>query len=166
MLSIILMGKHREKADVIRITGVIITIFTSFKRKSLNIFQKLISVILYAGHCSKQAFDRLNKLHLCTSYSTLLRLLSQIGQDFDSRIIDRSRSLESTIPGVKKFFQMFATDSMNTDEHTGGNENAENTDYDDASNCLSFKRYPKLAATLDTDASTALASMTTLLFNA
>ena len=72
MLSIILMGKHKEKVDVIRITGVIISIFTSFKRKLLNIFQKLVSVILYAGHCSKQVYYIIMYSHVQTFYRLLI----------------------------------------------------------------------------------------------
>ena len=37
-LSIILTGKYKENVDVVRIIGVIISILTSFKRKSLNTF--------------------------------------------------------------------------------------------------------------------------------
>lgn len=51
LLTLILTGKSKTNKDIIR---VIVSIITSFKRSSMNVVQKMISIILYAGHCSKQ----------------------------------------------------------------------------------------------------------------
>ena len=54
LLTLILTGKSKTNKDIIRVTGLIVSIITSFKRSSMNVVQKMISIILYAGHCSKQ----------------------------------------------------------------------------------------------------------------
>ena len=36
------------------IIGLFISVFCYFKRGSMNVLQKIIAIILYSGHCSKQ----------------------------------------------------------------------------------------------------------------
>ena len=57
-----------------------------------------------------QVYDRLNKLLLCTSHSTMLRLLSSIGHDFDSKVIGWSQSLCATLPDNKESVRHFVSD--------------------------------------------------------
>ena len=45
--------------------------------------------------------NRLQKLSLCVSYNTLLRLLDKIGADYDQKVKNWSYSLMSTIPDLK-----------------------------------------------------------------
>lgn len=59
LLLMILSGKKKKNEDVNRITGLIISIITCFKRNSLNIVQKIVSILLYAGHCSKEVMNLL-----------------------------------------------------------------------------------------------------------
>lgn len=47
-----------------------------------------------------QVYDRLQKLSLCVSYRTLLRLLDKIGTDYDQEVKNWSNSLLSTIPDL------------------------------------------------------------------
>jgi len=48
-----LFGMHNKQQAIIAI-GTIFSIVCHMKRDTMNQYQRLISVILYAGHCSKQ----------------------------------------------------------------------------------------------------------------
>ena len=53
ILTTALQTKNENKTAV-PLIGVIVSILCSFRRRSMNLIQKIVSVILYAGHCSKQ----------------------------------------------------------------------------------------------------------------
>uniref|UniRef100_A0A1X7TR30 DUF6589 domain-containing protein n=1 Tax=Amphimedon queenslandica TaxID=400682 RepID=A0A1X7TR30_AMPQE len=48
--------------------------------------QKVISLLLYSGHCSKKVLNRLNKPNICVSHYTTVRTLVQLGSDHDRRL--------------------------------------------------------------------------------
>ena len=58
LLLMILSGKKKNE-NVNQITGLIISIITCFKRNSRNIVQKIVSILLYAHHCSKEVMNLL-----------------------------------------------------------------------------------------------------------
>eukprot|EP00731_Ephydatia_muelleri_P017235 Em0010g333a len=43
----------------------------------MSLLQKIVAIILYSGHCSKMVFNRLHRLGLTVSHSTVIRLLDQ-----------------------------------------------------------------------------------------
>ena len=54
------LWKEKESNCVHHIAGLVLSIFCCFRRRSRNTVQRIISIILYAGHCSKQV-----NVHAC-----------------------------------------------------------------------------------------------------
>lgn len=55
--------------------------------------QKLVSLMLYSGHANKQVFERLQKLNICVSHYTTIKLVNEIGSGHDSRVCQWRDSL-------------------------------------------------------------------------
>uniref|UniRef100_A0A1X7T9Q8 DUF6589 domain-containing protein n=1 Tax=Amphimedon queenslandica TaxID=400682 RepID=A0A1X7T9Q8_AMPQE len=54
--------------------------------RELNLVQKIISLILYASHASKEVFSRLMPLELVVSRSTVISLVDEFGKDHDALV--------------------------------------------------------------------------------
>jgi hypothetical protein len=67
------------------------------RTKNMSLIQRVISILLYAGHASKQVYTQLNHLGICMSYEQSMRLLDSLGKDHDEEIYKWSRQLENTI---------------------------------------------------------------------
>jgi hypothetical protein len=87
------LKSNNPRKNLQPIITMIISLLTYFRNPAVNTLQKIVSVILYSGHCSKQVFNRLNKLHLCTSHRTLHRLLKNLGENFDNKVLQWTSSL-------------------------------------------------------------------------
>jgi hypothetical protein len=48
----------------------IISIIVKQRRDKMCLFQRVMSVILYGGNCSKMVFQRLNKLNICMCHKS------------------------------------------------------------------------------------------------
>lgn len=115
--------QHRNQTGVV---CFIASIMIKQRYRRMNLVQKIISLILYVGHCAKQViirfiaykanncmpysysiiffsfkvYARQHKLNVSVSHMTLLRLLSSIGTKFDESVIEWR---ESFIPTLKAF---------------------------------------------------------------
>ncbi|XP_065892721.1 uncharacterized protein [Dysidea avara] len=53
----------------------------------MSLVQRIISLILYSGHASKQVFQRLQRLNLCLSHQVTVTLVKSLGEDFDNQVL-------------------------------------------------------------------------------
>ena len=92
--------KLSSNTDVLIAT--IVSIMCKHRRPSACILQRIISLILYSGHSSKQVresvkmssysyyvcllqvFQRLQKIGVCISHSSTIRLVKHLGKNFDA----------------------------------------------------------------------------------
>jgi hypothetical protein len=68
------------------------------RTKNMSLIQRLVSVLLYAGHASKQVYTRLNYMGLCMSYKQSIRIMESLGKNHDQEIYTWSKQLEDMIP--------------------------------------------------------------------
>lgn len=54
LLTTSLPINRSDTSSSVSIVGLVIAILSAYRRQSMNIVQKIVSVILYTGHCSKQ----------------------------------------------------------------------------------------------------------------
>ncbi|KAL5502833.1 hypothetical protein EMCRGX_G009668 [Ephydatia muelleri] len=59
--------------------------------------QSYVSIVLYLGHAAKQVYNRLQKLGICLSTFMTRRIIDQMGENHDQRVLDWVNSLKSTI---------------------------------------------------------------------
>lgn len=59
-----------------------------------SLFQKIVSSILYAGHAAKRVYVRLSHLGLCTSATTMSRMVKQMGCGHDADVLRWKRAWE------------------------------------------------------------------------
>lgn len=80
------------------------------------LIQRIVSIILYAGNADKQVmymsckynflhfhfqvFNRLQKLNICMSHQTTIKLVDMLGSDFDSKVHQWRDSLISALDNV------------------------------------------------------------------
>ena len=91
-------SKNRPNFDAV--VCLCVALLARNRNPSMNLTAKVLSMILYAGHSSKevcvvcalclciflfilQTFNRLQKLNLTVSYPTLIRVLDKFGETFD-----------------------------------------------------------------------------------
>ncbi len=88
------------------VIGMCFAIIIKHRNPTLNLLQKIISLVLYSGHSSKQVsflltgnsapiiivfvlvqvYHRLQPLNITVSYSSLLRLLKKVGENHDALV--------------------------------------------------------------------------------
>ena len=98
------------------VIGTCVAILLKHRNPKMSLLQKIISLVLYAGHASKrvrylllhavmynsfyfviiygiQVHERLHKLNLTTSHSTLLSVVDKMGANHDARVLEWRDSL-------------------------------------------------------------------------
>ncbi len=100
------------------IVGVCVAILAKSRRSSACLVQRIVSLVLYAGHCSKQVsiniallitqvqsdfvsmqvFTRLQRLGICLSHGTTLKTVDGMGQNHDQEVKKWAQELELSIP--------------------------------------------------------------------
>jgi hypothetical protein len=93
-----------SKPEKTNTLGYIIATLCQLRSKKHNLHLKLIAFILFSGHCSKQVYERLQKINLCVSHSTMYRMLEKLGIGHDSEVLKWKDELEkrvlSTVSGT------------------------------------------------------------------
>lgn len=104
MQSMTYTCKPRENREAV--IGMCTAILLKFRCKQMCLIQKLVSLILYAGHCGKQVlaialsiilhhglgiyctqvYIRLQRLNLTLSHRAVVTLVSDLGADFDHKV--------------------------------------------------------------------------------
>ena len=96
------------------VIGICVAILLKHRNPKMSLLQKIISLVLYAGHASKQVcnslkymsihngcmlqvYEHLQKLNLSMSHLQLLRLVDKLGMDHDARVLNWRDSLISKI---------------------------------------------------------------------
>ena len=106
------------------VTCIVVAIMAKFMNPAVNLVQSYISILLHAGHCSKQVcfqscyytnngfmskiiqvFCRLQKLMICMSSESTLKLLESMGYGHDVSVFEwrdhLHHRLEQNIPEVR-----------------------------------------------------------------
>lgn len=68
------------------ITALCCSILLRARSQRMNLIQRLLSVILYGGHASKQVYTRLQKLLLCLSHKSTLSFIDKLGEGYDTAV--------------------------------------------------------------------------------
>jgi L1 cell adhesion molecule like protein len=71
----------------------IVCILSKFRRSSMSLFQKLISVLLYSGHVGTMVYDRFQKLMISMGKSSTSAIIDLLGFDFDHDVLDWKEKL-------------------------------------------------------------------------
>ena len=103
------------------VVGVCAAIILKHRQPKMNLLQKIISLILYAGHASKkvitsnvtsalfwcvtfvlylfydQVYTRLHKLNLAMSYPSAIQLVDKVGSDHDAIVKEWRDTLLASI---------------------------------------------------------------------
>lgn len=116
--------------------GVCASVLLKNRNRNLALIQAMISVVMYAGHCSKQVcelpiyslkndmymhvlqvFLRLNRLGLCLSHSKTIGLIKDLGTDYDATVRRWKHAQELVMEG-KTSETRESEESMSSDEDT------------------------------------------------
>lgn len=115
------------RSNTVAVCGMCTAMICMHRNPMMNLVQRINSLILYAGHSSKkvcsflsevwwgilgqqyfnasnnlfpQVHQRLQKLNVCVSHSSVIRLLDKVGSGFDAKVIkwrdDITATLDST----------------------------------------------------------------------
>ena len=75
-----------KKSQGDAIIGLLVCILCKYRCPFNSLLQRVVSLVLYAGHCGKVVrFTRLKKL--CASHKTTIRTLDALGSDFDASVL-------------------------------------------------------------------------------
>ena len=110
-------GRRTNQRAVI---GMCAAILMKHQNPTISLVQKILSIILYAGHASKQVilteymhgcfayhlsfkikvYTRLQRLNICMSHKTVIRDIEEMGENFDARVKRWQESLQKEFPEV------------------------------------------------------------------
>ena len=114
LLSILLDATRTRvpRLNLYIVIGTCVAILLKHHNPKASLLQKIVSLVLYAGHASKQVcmkekmmlyhvscflqvYERLQKLNFSMSHSQLLRLGDKLGVDHDGRVLKWCDSLSA-----------------------------------------------------------------------
>jgi hypothetical protein len=70
---------HSHEASIVVATAILLR----ERNMHMNALPYILSILLWHGNASKETMERLNQVHLSVSHTSLLRKLSELGEDFD-----------------------------------------------------------------------------------
>uniref|UniRef100_A0A1X7SNG4 Uncharacterized protein n=1 Tax=Amphimedon queenslandica TaxID=400682 RepID=A0A1X7SNG4_AMPQE len=82
------------------------TILLKYRYRELNFVQKIISLILYASHASKEVFSRLMPLELVVSRSTVISLVDEFGKDHDALVKTWQSNITNSLALINPRFHL------------------------------------------------------------
>ncbi|KAL5484392.1 hypothetical protein EMCRGX_G020883 [Ephydatia muelleri] len=104
----------------------------------MSLLQKIVAIILYSGHCSKMVFNRLHRLGLTVSHSTVIRLLDQVGNLFDRDVKQWRDSFLPELELKKTLSEIRQHSKTSTHRETFSSSESSDTDQrnsENSSNC-------------------------------
>ena len=86
----------KKKSDETCIPGIMMAVSTLLftRNRLMNSGAVINTLILRRGEAKKITFDRFNKIGLCTSYSSVLNKMMELGKNFDQELLSKMRSME------------------------------------------------------------------------
>lgn len=116
LLSIFQACTHTRRPRINRkaVIGMCAAILLKYRFFKMSLVQRIISLILYAGHSGKQVnllysypgyrviatlqvFQRLQRLNLCMSHQLTSKLITTIGRGFDAKVYQWKHALLSEV---------------------------------------------------------------------
>ncbi|XP_064384950.1 uncharacterized protein LOC135333864 [Halichondria panicea] len=143
LMSSVLVSATKTRAprsNTKAVIGMCAAIILKHRNPRMNIVQKINSLILYAGHSSKQVYQRLNPLNLTVSHVSMIRVLAKVGLGYDARVKEWRDSLLATITDEDELTTQQAPWSKSTEDGAADSDDC-STDSDD-----SWKQFPPMTS--------------------
>ncbi|XP_064384807.1 uncharacterized protein LOC135333715 isoform X2 [Halichondria panicea] len=86
---------RRSNTDAV--IGMCAAILINHRNPKMNLVQRSNALVLYAGHSSKQVYQRLQRLNVTVSHSSVIRMLDKVGEGFDAQVKEWRDRLVSTL---------------------------------------------------------------------